>query len=350
MPAALLGIDLDALLEAAGGMAAASGTPVPADESPAVVLGAVLGAAAKLGRDKLTLVLSPGIASLGSWIEQLVAESTGKESKGVVPIDLEPLGAPGVYGDDRLFVYLHLQGGDASADAAIEAQLSALADAGQPIVRIELENREALGREFYRWEMATAIAGASLGVNPFDEPNVTEAKLATGALLALHAGDGRLPPAEETCGVGDIDRIRAHLANVSPGDYVALCAYFVTTDARNAALTQIRLACRQRTHNATTLGYGPRFLHSTGQLHKGGPNNGVFLQLTADSPRDLPIPGEKYSFAALRDAQALGDLQVLRRRSRRALRVHLGADVDAGLAALADALATSAATSARKTA
>jgi hypothetical protein len=190
-----------------------------------------------------------------------------------------------------------------------------------------------------------------MGVNPFDEPNVTEAKVATSALLAQHAADGKLPAAaDDTCDVTDVDRIRAHLATATPADYIAFCAYFVRTPARDAALTRMRVACRDRTRNATTLGYGPRFLHSTGQLHKGGANNGVFLQLTADTPVDLPVPGESYSFATLRDAQALGDLQVLKRRGRRALRVHLGANIDAALDALANAIAGEAVGRARKSA
>jgi len=284
-------------------------------------------------------VTSPELASLGSWIEQLVAESTGKEGKGVVPVDLEPLGAPADYGDDRLFVYIRLGEGDAAQSRAV----GALEQAGQPVVYLTLESRAALGRELFRWEVATAIAGAVLGVNPFDEPNVTEAKLATSALLAAYAQDSKdnkdnkdskLPQAEDVCGPGDLERLRALLSTAPAQDYVALGAYFTRTDARDALLTKLRLAIRARGKNATTLGYGPRFLHSTGQLHKGGPNTGVFLQLTADAPKDLPIPGEPYTFATLRDAQALGDLQVLRRRSRRALRVNLGADIDAGLAAL----------------
>jgi hypothetical protein len=188
-------------------------------------------------------------------------------------------------------------------------------------------------------------------VNPFDEPNVTEAKVATSALLAQHAADGKLPPAtDDTCDVGDVERIRAHLATATPNDYLAFCAYLLRTPGRDAALARMRIACRDRTRNATTLGYGPRFLHSTGQLHKGGPNTGVFLQLTADSQADLPVPGESYSFATLRDAQALGDLQVLKRRGRRVLRVHLGADIDASLDALADAIAGEAQGRARKSA
>jgi hypothetical protein len=217
------------------------------------------------------------------------------------------------------------------------------------VVRIAVENREDLGREFFRWEVATAIAGACLGVNPFDEPNVTEAKLATSALLAAHSTEGKLPQPDDVCAPGDAERIRRHLFSALPGDYLAFCAYFMRTDGRDAALARLRVACRDHGRNATTVGYGPRFLHSTGQLHKGGANNGIFLQLTADAPQDLPIPGETYSFATLRNAQALGDLQVLRRRGRRVLRVHLGGDIDGGLAAIAAAVERTAG-AARKTA
>ena len=329
VPAALAGADAPGLVASGAEMAAASSAIVPAPDSAALRLGVIMGVAAKQGRDKLTLITSPEIATLGSWIEQLVAESTGKEGRGVVPVDLEPVGDPSAYGDDRLFVYIRLGEGDAAQSRAV----GALEKAGHPVVYLTLESRAALGREFFRWEVATAIAGAVLGVNPFDEPNVTEAKLATSALLAA----GKLPAAEDVCGPDDADKLRAHLAQAGAGDYIAFCAYFARTDAREGLLTKLRVAARARNKNATTVGYGPRFLHSTGQLHKGGANNGVFLQLVAGAPQDLPIPGEAYSFAGLRDAQALGDLQVLRRRGRRALRVDLstfGADVDAGLATL----------------
>jgi transaldolase/glucose-6-phosphate isomerase len=336
VPGALAGADVEGLVASGLEMAAASAAVVPAPDMAALRLGVTMGVAAKSGRDKLTLIASPEIASLGSWIEQLVAESTGKEGRGVVPVDLEPVGVPADYGDDRLFVYIRLGEGDAAQSRAV----GALEKAGQPVVYLTLESRAELGREMFRWELATAVAGAVLGCNPFDEPNVTEAKLATSALLAgLQASGGKLPPAEDTCGPGDAERLRAHLAQATAGDYVALCAYFARSDARDALLTKLRLACRARSgaKTATTVGYGPRFLHSTGQLHKGGANTGVFLQLVAGAPKDLPVPGEPYSFATLRDAQALGDLQVLRRRGRRALRVDLstfGSDVDAGLAAL----------------
>jgi transaldolase/glucose-6-phosphate isomerase len=333
VPGALVGADVDGLVGKAAEMAAASAASVPAPEQAALRLGAILGVAAKTGRDKLTLIVSPEIASFGSWIEQLVAASTGKDGKGVVPVDLEPVGAPSAYGDDRLFVYVRFGQGDAAQSRAV----GELEKAGHPVVYLQLEDRAALGREIFRWEVATAVAGAVLGVNPFDEPNVTEAKLATSALLE----SGKLPQPEDVCGPDEVEKIGAHLAAASPADYVAVCAYFARTDARDALLTRLRLAVRARAGHATTLGYGPRFLHSTGQLHKGGANNGVFLQLTADAAHDLPVPGEGYSFATLRNAQALGDLQILRRRGRRALRINvnqMGGDIDAGLAALVEAL------------
>lgn len=336
VPAALLGIDLDALAASAVRMTVACGRDVPAADNPGVRLGAIMGALAKLGRDKVTLLASPGLQSFGSWIEQLIAESTGKLGGGIVPVDLEPPGDPGAYGPDRLFVRVRLHGDEAPD---LDRRLDAIEQAGHPVVRIGLGSREDLGGEFVRWEVATAIAGACLDLNPFDEPNVTEAKIATGELLAAQAREGSLPSAEGVCGPADAAALRSHLETLRAGDYLALCAYFVRTDGRDAALTRIRTTCRARTRNATTLGYGPRFLHSTGQLHKGGANNGVFVQITANAATDLSVPGEVFSFATLRDAQALGDLQVLRRRGRRALRVHLGRDVDAGLAALEKTIA-----------
>ncbi len=349
VPAALLGVDLDALVGAGVRMAAACGPAIPAADNPGMLLGAVMAALGRTApaaadgrrapaRDKITFICSPDVAALGAWIEQLVAESTGKDGKGLVPIDLEPAGPPEVYAADRLFVYLR-SGGDGGADgsAALDRQVDALRRAEHPVVELAMPARHDVGGAFFRWEVATAVAGAALGVNPFDEPNVTEAKNATGALLAEQEKHGRLPApdADWVCGPGDGDVIRRHLASAGPGDYLAFCAYFLRTPERDRALTRMRVACRDRARNATTLGYGPRFLHSTGQLHKGGANNGVFIQLTADAREDLPIPGESFSFGTLRDAQALGDLQVLRRRGRRALRVHLGSDIDGGLETLA---------------
>jgi transaldolase/glucose-6-phosphate isomerase len=345
VPAALLAVDLRALVDTAIEMAAASSPVVAAAESPGLVLGAALAAAARAGRDKLTFVMSPGIRQLGAWIEQLVAESTGKDGKGIVPVDLEPLGPLDAYGADRFFAHVTLRSeGDDAGARKQEAAVAALERAGHPVARIALDDRAALGRELFRWEIATAIAGAGLGLNPFDEPNVTEAKLATGALLQAHGSDGKLPEPEEVSAPDDAERIRRHLDSARPGDYLAFSAYFMRTDARDDALAHLRVLCRARGRNATTVGYGPRFLHSTGQLHKGGPATGVYLQLTADAREDLPIPGEPYSFATLRNAQALGDLQVLRRRGRRVLRVHLGRDADAGLAALLGTVESLAAT------
>lgn len=335
VPAALLGADVAGIVESAMSLVDASRPLVPAAQSPALRLGGILGALYARGRDKMTLITSPEVAALGAWVEQLVAESTGKLGKGVVPVDLEPVGAPAVYGADRVFVHVRFGGGDAALDAKVDA----LAKAGQPVVRIAMPGVADLGREFYRWEVATAMAGALMDVNPFDEPNVTEAKQATGALLQQHAADGKLPPAPSSVAPDDVETLRRHLGALKAGDYLAFCAYFLTTPDRTEAFARMRAAVRDRTGNATTLGYGPRFLHSTGQLHKGGANNGVFIQVTADVAKDLPVPGQKYTFGTLRDAQALGDLQVLLKRGRRAIRVHLGADIDGGLRTLAQTIA-----------
>jgi len=320
------------------------------------VLGAAIGAAHAAGRDKLTLVISPDIASFGSWIEQLVAESSGKEGKGIVPIDLEPLGSPQSYGADRFFVYIRSAAADGKQDAAV----AALERAGQPVVTIAVDRRESLGREIYRWEMATAIACAVMGVNPFDEPNVTEAKQATQAVLSRYLDEGTLPARQSLASGAHLEVeapawlaetlrrkanggeppawLAALLAHARAGDYVALLAYLHRTPERHARLEKLRLACRAATRLATTLGYGPRFLHSTGQYHKGGPANGLFVQFTADEGDDLPIPGERYGFGVLRAAQAMGDYQVLGRRERRVLRIHLGRDVERGLDLLIEAV------------
>jgi transaldolase/glucose-6-phosphate isomerase len=337
VPAALLGIDVAALVGRARAMAAASHAPTLAD-NPAADLGARLGALAKVGRDKLTLVFSPELASFGSWIEQLVAESTGKLGKGIVPVDGEPLGPPSAYGPDRVFVVSQLAGG---APAAPLELLQALRAAGHPVIELPLADRLDLGAEFFRWELATAVAGAALDINPFDEPNVTEAKQATAKLLEAHARDHRLPDSTAPARPDDAAALRAHLAKVGAGDYLCLSAFFRRTDARHELLTRIRAACQSR-GITTTLGYGPRFLHSTGQLHKGGPNNGVFLQLVTEATADLPVPGDTFSFGVLRDAQALGDFQVLELHGRRALRVALGTDVEGNLARLLAALAPAA--------
>lgn len=339
VPSALLGVDIAAVVEGGVAMALGSMPEVPAEEIAGLRLGAALGTLHKSGRDKMTLVTDPEIETLGSWIEQLVAESTGKEGMGIVPVDLEPLGPAEVYGSDRVFVRTTLAaepGAPSAKGGGLAESLEALERAGHPVIRLVMPRREDVGREFFRWELATAIAGSVMALNPFDEPNVTEAKLATSALLAVHQEQGKLPEPESEAVVplSDAAAIRAHLLSAGAGEYFAICAYFLRGEARDRVLAELRVVARRRTRTATTLGYGPRFLHSTGQLHKGGANNGVFLQLTADVGTDLPIPGQPYSFGVLRDAQALGDLQVLRRRGRRAIRVHLGADIDAGLARL----------------
>jgi transaldolase / glucose-6-phosphate isomerase len=300
VPAALIGAPLHEVLDRAEEMQTASERMVPAAQIPGATLGALMGEAAKAGRDKLTLALPDEIASFGSWVEQLIAESTGKQDLGVVPVVGEPLGPPDVYGQDRVFVAIGEHDG-----------LDALENAGHPVARLRFDGREQIGGEFFRWEMATAVAGSVLGINAFDQPNVQEAKDATKAILA--SGSVEDP---------GFDDLRELLKQVTEGDYVAILAYLDRTSETEDAIERVRLAIRDRYRVATTTGFGPRFLHSTGQLHKGGANNGVFIQVV-DSGRsvDLPIPGEPYSFGTLIDAQALGDLRSLRARGRRVARV-----------------------------
>jgi hypothetical protein len=255
----------------------------------------------------------------------------------VVPVDLEPVGAPSAYGPDRLFVRITL--GDGGKHPALDQAVAALEQAGLPVVYLKVPRREDLGREFFRWELATAVAGALMNVNPFDEPDVTRQKVATDGLLEARKATGALPAAEGVLTPSDADAIRKHLSGVKAGDYVTFSAYFLRTDARDGLLERLRVLAREKTHAATTLGYGPRFLHSTGQLHKGGANKGVFVQLTADVAKNVPIAGESFDFGTLRDAQALADLRVLRETGRRVIRVHLGNDIDGGLAALASVFA-----------
>ena len=292
-------------------MVEACARDVPAVDNPAARLGAILGAAALDGRDKLTLVLSPGIAGLGLWAEQLIAESTGKEGKGILPVAGEPLGALDVYGRDRLFVALTLVGEE---DRAVAARLAALEAAGHPLVRLTLADPYDLGQEFFRWEFATAVAGAILRINPFDQPDVAETKANTTAVLASRAAPSPPIPASAA-------EVRAFLAGIRPGDYLALMAYLPPTAEYDRRLEAIRLRLRDRLKVATTLGYGPRLLHSTGQLHKGGPPGGHFLQITEAAREDVAIPGRPFTFGALEAAQAAGDLRALRARGRPALRV-----------------------------
>jgi transaldolase/glucose-6-phosphate isomerase len=353
-PAAILGLDTDAFLDRAGEMARACGPDVPPEANPGVRLGTVLGTAARHGRDKVTIVASPALWDFGAWLEQLLAESTGKEGTGLVPVDREPLGPPSVYGDDRVFVYMRLAG---APDAAQDQSLAALAAAGQPVVRIEVAEPEALSAEVFRWEFATAVAGSVLGINPFDQPDVEASKVKTRALTEEYERAGPLPHETPVFSEGDIrlftdaknaealrqalggERslpayLRAHLRRAGAGDYVALLAYIEMSEAHRAPLQAMRAALRDRLRVATCLGFGPRFLHSTGQAYKGGPNSGVFLQITCDDAADLPVPGQSYTFGVVKAAQARGDFAVLVERGRRALRVHLGPDLLAGLEAL----------------
>ena len=321
VPAALLGVDLPALLARAAAMAAACAAPEPAD-SPGLQLGAALAAGWAADRDKVTVVTPPGLESFGAWAEQLLAESTGKHGKGLIPVAGEPLGAPTVYGKDRLFVLLELESAPAPA---LQQALDALEDAGHPVVRVRLRDLSDLGAEFYRWEVGTALAGAWLGINPFDQPNVAESKANTDRVLeqlVASAAPSAPPPVE---GARLADALSAWLAGISPGDYVALLAYLQPGPAHDAELTAMRTAIRDALGTATTAGYGPRYLHSTGQLHKGGPPTGAFLALEESGGPELPVPEEAYGFGMLKLAQELGDLIALDRRGRRLLRVRVGA-------------------------
>jgi glucose-6-phosphate isomerase len=374
VPAALLGLDLDALLANASAMLARCRDPEPAG-NPGVALGIALGTLARAGKDKLTFLPDPEIASFGSWAEQLIAESTGKHGVGIVPVDLEPLGAPAVYGEDRVFVRLTLAGSAGLPGA--DALLVQLEPTGDAVIRIHLAQPLDIAGEFVRWEVATAIAGVVLGIDPFDQPNVEEAKELTRQRLDALRGDAGSGPSDAAAypagadldvpepdtvptlaadrgivligdrtaqanggGDGDlVSALRRHLDRRLPTAYLALQAFIAPTDARTETLTRIRARLRDATGCATTLGYGPRFLHSTGQLHKGGAPIGWFLQLTADHPVDRPIPGWPYTFGQLIDAQAAGDFAAIESHDLPILRVHLGADPDAGLRALEDALA-----------
>ena len=308
VPAALLGVDVARLLERARAMAQACGPGVTAEANPAARLGVALGGAALDGRDKVTFVLSAGVASFGLWVEQLIAESTGKQGKGIVPVVDEPLGAPAAYGRDRLFVSMALAG----EDPVTEARLALLADAGHPVVRLALADRYDLGGAFFQWEFATAVACAMLGVNAFDQPNVAESKTNTSAVLERKA---RSSPAASRA---DLDRF---LGGIKPGDYLALMAYLPPTPQYDRRLERVRLRLRDRLAVATTVGYGPRFLHSTGQLHKGGPPVGHFLQITERPAQDIAIPGKPFTFGQLEAAQAQGDLLALRKLGRPAVRL-----------------------------
>jgi transaldolase / glucose-6-phosphate isomerase len=349
VPMALLGMDLRRLLERAELQLTSCGPAVPAPVNSGVRLGAALGAHARAGRDKVTFVIDEPVAAFGMWVEQLIAESTGKDGRGLLPVVDEPLGPPEVYGDDRVFVHLSMA---EAPDADRQKRVAALEEAGHAVVRIGLEDAYDLGAELVRWEVATATAGAVIGVNPFDEPNVTESKRNTRELLERWRSKGELGEDEPTAREGALSawggegqgespsaRLEALLDGMSPGGYFAVLAYVEQTDARHDLLQRLRLLGRDGQRTATTLGYGPRYLHSTGQLHKGGPDTGTYLVLTGDSVDDPSIPEAVYGFATLLRAQALGDFRALREHGRRVLRIHIGGDFDAGLAELVKRLA-----------
>jgi glucose-6-phosphate isomerase len=356
-PAAIMGVNVARFLELTEEMVHACGATVPVGENPGVVLGAILGVLANHGRDKVTLITSPGISDLGAWLEQLLAESTGKGGKGLIPVDGELVGAPPVYGNDRVFVYLRLE---SAADAAQDKSIAALEGAGQPVVRIAVEQPYNIGEEFFRWEIATAVAGSVLGIHPFNQPDVEASKVATRKLTEEYERTGKLPAETPFFEAGGIKLyadernaaalkkgaekqslagyLKAQIARLALGDYFALLAYIEMNEAHNEVLQTLRHAVRDAKRVATCVGFGPRFLHSTGQAYKGGPNTGVFLQITCDDAADLPVPQQKYTFGVVKAAQARGDFQVLAERGRRALRVHLGPDGDAGLKQLLSAM------------
>ena len=343
VPAAVAGIDCEALLQRAADMRRLCRTGVPGDLNCGLSLGTTFALMRDAGRDKLTILAPDRIDAFSLWAEQLIAESTGKEGRGIIPIGSEPIGEPSVYGDDRLFVALRL--GD---DHDFDEKAGSLRAAGHPMVTLDMRGLEDLAAEFYRWEFATAVAGAALRIDPFDEPNVQESKDNTAAVLVAYEQSRVLPSDQATVGDGAVtvfggghaasaaEALRAHLATANAGDYVALMAY-VTPDATNlAALQALRVAIRDSQRIATTLGFGPRFLHSTGQLHKGGPNTGVFIQITSGDPVDVPIPGKPFGFSVLKQAQAVGDLRSLRSHDRRVIRLHIAGDVAAGLEQLTE--------------
>ncbi len=357
VPAAIMGLDVGRLLAAASRMVHSCDASVPPADNPGAGLGIILGEAAKAKRDKVTILTSPSLADFGAWLEQLLAESTGKHGHGIVPVDGEPLGPPAVYGKDRLFVAMSLAGED---EAASQARTSELAAAGHPVVHIAVQDRYHLGQEFFRWEMATSVAGSVLGIDPFDQPDVEASKAKTREFTSAFEKTGALPRESavlEEDGIAlfadahNADTLAhsarqaslagwlgAHFARLRAGDYAALLAYIERNPRHIEALQQIRLLIRDRKRVATCVGFGPRFLHSTGQVYKGGPNTGVFLQITGADAEDLPVPGRRYGFGVVKAAQARGDFAVLAERGRRVLRVHLGSDVEAGLATLTAAI------------
>jgi len=358
VPAAAMGMDVHKFLDSTEVMVHACSASVGSSENPGVILGAILGIGAATGRDKVTIVTSPGIGDLGAWLEQLLAESTGKVGKGIIPVDRENLGAPSVYGTDRIFVYLRL---DSAPDSQQDKDVTALESAGHPVVRISLADIYDLGQEFFRWEIATAVAGSVLGINAFNQPDVEASKIATKKLTTEYEEKGSLPAetpmyagegvklftdsantAALKSATGDTADLRAflkaHLNRLNAGDYFCISAYVQMNNAHEEQIQSFRHAVRNKKKVATCLGFGPRFLHSTGQAYKGGPNSGVFLQITCDDAADLAVPGQTYTFGTVKAAQARGDFSVLAERGRRCLRVHIGKDVAAGLKLLGDVI------------
>jgi glucose-6-phosphate isomerase len=359
VPAAVMGLDVEKLLgKARAAVDLAHGTDVK--KNPGVELGLILGSGANMGRDKITFFTSPRICDLGAWFEQLIAESTGKQGKGITPVDLEEIAAPEMYGEDRIFAYVRLEGDE---NARLDAGVERLEKAGQPVVRFAIRDVYDIAAQFFTWEIATAVAGSVIGINAFNQPDVEAAKVEARRLTDAYEKTGSLPE-EKPIFADDKIRLyadaryaaelgvkgehnpsvegilRAHFRRIQPGDYFAVLGFIQRNRQHEEAMQRLRLRVREAKHVATCLGFGPRFLHSTGQDYKGGPNTGVFLQITAVNGEDLAIPDQKYTFGVVIDAQAQGDLSVLQQRGRRALRVHLGADVEAGLAALNAAVAS----------
>jgi transaldolase/glucose-6-phosphate isomerase len=354
VPGAIMGLDLSKFLKITQKMVKACGPASAPEKNPGVILGTILGVAANHGRDKITVFTSPGISDLGAWLEQLIAESTGKVGKGIIPVDREKIGKPAVYGNDRVFAYLRLA---RENNRAMDAAVTALEKAGHPVVRIVLGTKFDLGQEFFRWEIATATAGSIIGINTFNQPDVEASKIETRKLTSEYEATGKLPseaPFFEDQGLklfadeknaaalknnsNLAEVLRAHLGRIGAGDYFALLGYIQRNDAHEKSLQAIRHQARDAKKSATCLGFGPRFLHSTGQAYKGGPNTGVFLQLTCDDAFDIPVPGQKFTFGIVKAAQARGDFAVLSERDRRALRIHLGKNVKGDLAKLAKAV------------
>jgi len=355
VPATAIGIPPRKFLETTAEMVRSCAPSSPPAENPGVILGAIMGVCQRAGRDKVTILASPGIADFGAWLEQLLAESTGKIGKGIVPVDAERVGPPSVYGSDRLFAYTRLA---SDPDTEQDKAVAALEAAGQPVVRIVVHDKMQLGQEFFRWEMATAVAGSIIEINPFDQPDVEASKVKTRELTTAYDKTGSLPPEQAFATVDGVQlfadprnegelkskatslaaALKAHLDRAGAGDYVAMLAYIDRTSAHIEAMQAMRHMVRDKKKVATCLGFGPRFLHSTGQAYKGGPNSGVFLQITCSDPADLAVPGAKYTFSVVKAAQARGDFDVLADRGRRALRVHLAGGVESGLKTLAGAL------------